>query len=101
MPLAKRVVLWRTRHDRQTFVESVSFVTAQGNVDRVVTPLCVFKRVDGLLELESIHSGVTFEQVQEATGWPLNPAPETPLPSELELDALYAVDPERVRDVEF
>ncbi|HEX6513245.1 MAG TPA: CoA-transferase [Chloroflexota bacterium] len=101
MPTAKRVVLWRTRHDRQTFVESVSFVTAQGNVDRVVTPLCVFKGVDGQLELESIHPGVTFEEVQAATPWPLRDAPQTPAPSQEELAALRAVDPERIRDIEF
>jgi glutaconate CoA-transferase subunit B len=101
MPTAKRVVLWRTRHDRQTFVESVSFVTAQGNVDRVVTPLCVFRGVQGLLELESIHPGTTFAQVQEATGWPLRDAPDTPSPTPDELAALNAVDPERVRDIEF
>ncbi|MFI5267290.1 MAG: CoA-transferase subunit beta [Chloroflexota bacterium] len=101
MPTAKRVILWRTRHDRQTFVESVSFVTAQGNVDRVVTPLCVFKGANGLLQLESIHPGSTFAQVQEATGWPLADAPPTPLPTPVELAALQAVDPDRVRDVEF
>ena len=100
MPTAGRVVLWRTRHDLRTFVESVSFVTAQGNVDRVVTPLCVFRRVDGLLELESIHPGVSFEEVRANTGWPLNDAPVTPPPSPGELAALQAVDPQRVRDVE-
>ncbi|HVA24309.1 MAG TPA: CoA-transferase [Chloroflexota bacterium] len=101
MPTARRVILWRTRHDRQTFVESVSFVTAQGNVDRVVTPLCVFKGLNGLLELESIHPDVTFSQVQDATGWRLAKAPATPLPTQIELAALEAVDPDCVRDVEF
>ena len=100
MPTARRVILWRTRHDRQTFVESVSFVTAQGKVDRVVTPLCVFKSVDGLLELESIHPGVTFAEVQAATDWPLREAPETPRPTAAELEALNKVDPGRVRDLE-
>jgi glutaconate CoA-transferase subunit B len=101
MPTAKRVLLWRTRHDRQTFVESVSFVTAQGNVDRVVTPLCVFRGVDGVLELESIHAGVSFAGVQDATGWELREAPETPAPTPAELAGLAAVDPDRIRDVEF
>ncbi|MDE3076518.1 MAG: CoA-transferase [Chloroflexota bacterium] len=101
MPTAKRVILWRTRHDRDTFVESVSFVTASGNVDRVVTPLCVFRKSDGQLELESIHPGVTFDDVQSATAWPLQEAPTTPAPTQTELAALEAVDPERIRDVEF
>jgi glutaconate CoA-transferase subunit B len=101
MPTAKRVVLWRTRHDRATFVEKVSFVTGQGHVDRVVTPLCVFRGIGGMLELESIHPGVTFEQVQEATGWPLAPAAQTPEPTDGEVRALREIDPKRVRDVEF
>lgn len=101
MPTARRVVLWRTRHDLRTFVESVAFVTAQGSVDRVVTPLCVFVSVDGFLEVDSIHSGVSFEEVQAATGWPLKNAPSTPPPTDAELAALQAVDPTRVRDIEF
>jgi glutaconate CoA-transferase subunit B len=101
MPTAKRVVLWRTRHDTATFVENVSVVTGAGNVDRVVTPLCIFRGVGGLLELESIHPGIRFDQVQEATGWELRPAPETPPPTAAELAALRDVDPKRVRDVEF
>ena len=39
MPTARRTLLWRTKHDPRTFVERVEFVTAVGNVDRVVTPL--------------------------------------------------------------
>jgi glutaconate CoA-transferase subunit B len=101
MPTAGRVVLWRTKHDRRTFVERVDFVTAAGNVDRVVTPLCVFHGGNGELWLESIHPGVTFDQVQEATGWPLEPAPETQAPTEAELQALREVDPDRIRDLEF
>src|SRR5579859_7120489 len=44
MSTANRIILWRTRHDRRTFVEELPFVTGSGNVDRVVTPLCVFRR---------------------------------------------------------
>jgi glutaconate CoA-transferase, subunit B len=101
MPTAKRVILWRTRHDRRTFVDHVDFVTASGNVDRVVTPLCVFRGGGDELQLESIHPSVTFEQVQAATDWPLSPAAVTPTPTEAELAALQAVDPNRVRDIEF
>src|SRR5947209_2506768 len=54
MSTAKRILLWRTRHDRRTFVEELSFVTGSGAVDRVVTPLCVFQRdpVSGRLRVE-------------------------------------------------
>jgi glutaconate CoA-transferase subunit B len=44
MSTANRIILWRTRHDPRTFVEKLPFVTGAGNVDRVVTPLCVFRR---------------------------------------------------------
>ena len=44
MPTARRVILWRTKHDPRTFVERLDFVTAAGNVDRVVTPLGIFAR---------------------------------------------------------
>ena len=39
MPTARRTIIWRTRHDTRTFVAELPFVTATGNVDRVVTPL--------------------------------------------------------------
>ena len=41
MPRAKRTLIWRTKHDRRVFVDRLDFVTAAGNVDRVVTPLCM------------------------------------------------------------
>ena len=47
MPTAGRVILWRSRHHAGGFVERLDFVTAAGNVDRVVTPLCVFQRREG------------------------------------------------------
>ncbi|MBI3732617.1 MAG: CoA-transferase [Chloroflexi bacterium] len=104
MPTAKRTLLWRTKHDPRVFVERVAFRTTGGNVDRVVTPLCVFRRVAGLLQVETIHPGVTPAQLQAATGWPLSVSastPRTPEPSEAELAALDAVDPQRARLIEF
>jgi glutaconate CoA-transferase subunit B len=104
MPSARRVILWRTRHDRRVFVERLDFVTAAGNVDRVVTPLCVFRRVDGWLTVESIHLGVTPDALREATGFPVAVGPETPMtppPSADELAALHALDPDGVVRSEF
>src|SRR5690606_10490969 len=69
MPSANRVILWRTKHDRRAFVERLDFVTGAGNVDRVVTPLCVFVRRDGRLVVESVHPGVTPEYLREQTGF--------------------------------
>ncbi len=104
MPTVKRTILWRTKHDRRTFVEKVPFVTAAGNVDRVVTPLCVFVRRRGQLEVESIHPYSTPDELRDATGWPLDVDDKTPLtppPTTEELAALEAIDPEAVRRIEF
>ena len=56
-------------------------------VSTVVTPLGVLRRIDrfGELFLASVHPGVTPEQVQAATGWPLavsDELEETPRPTE-------------------
>jgi glutaconate CoA-transferase, subunit B len=104
MPSARRTILWRTRHDRRTFVERLDFVTAAGNVDRVVTPLCVFRRRDGRLAVESIHPGVTPETLREATGFPIDidgQTPSTPPPTATELAALALIDPDGVAASEF
>jgi glutaconate CoA-transferase subunit B len=104
MPTAKRVILWRAKHDPRIFVERLDFVTAAGNVDRVVTPLCVFRQVDGHLLVESIHFGVTPDQVRAATGFPVEVGPETPVtapPTDAELAALHEIDPARIVASEF
>jgi glutaconate CoA-transferase subunit B len=104
MPTARRVILWRTRHDPRTFVERLDFVTAAGNVDRVVTPLGVFVRRGEWLEVESLHPGVTPETFREATGFAVEvgaETPTTPPPTVDELAALRMVDPEGIRSSEF
>lgn len=104
MPKARRTILWRTKHDRKTFVERLDFVTAQGNVDRVVTPLCVFRRIDGRLQVESIHPGVEPDALVAATGFPVEAdatTPVTPAPTGAELAALARVDPEGIGFSEF
>src|SRR5215218_6316873 len=79
MPRAKRTILWRTKHDPRVFVERLDFVTAEGNVDRVVTPLCTFAGEDGKLRLESIHPGVTVEELRSATGFEIDVDETTPV----------------------
>ena len=104
MPTAKRVILWRTKHDPRIFVDHLDFVTAAGNVDRVVTPLGVFVRRDGLLQVESLHPGVTPEAMREATGFPVDVGPETPEsrpPNDEELAVLREIDPDGVVRSEF
>lgn len=104
LPTARRVILWRAKHDRRTFVEKLDFVTAAGNVDRVVTPLCVMGRVEGRLAVESLHPGVTAQVVQENTGFPLAIAPacpETPPPTAEELSVISEFDPKNYRLLDF
>ena len=104
MPRAKRTLMWRTKHDPRVFVEKLDFVTAAGNVDRVVTPLCLFRRIDGRLTVESIHPGVTPEQVKAATAFPVEvngDTPATPPATEEERAALAEIDPEGVALSEF
>ena len=96
MPTAGRTILWRTRHDPRTFVAELPFVTAAGNVDRVVTPLCVFRRVDGLLTVESIHPTSSADEVHARTGFSVDVGSESPLtppPTAAERAALREIDP--------
>ncbi len=103
LPTARRTILWRTQHTPRSLVERVDFVTATGNVDRLVTPLCVFKMERDGFVLERIFPGVSAEQVREATGFDYRDSDRTPVlqPTAAELETLHAVDPDRVRDIEF
>ena len=104
LPTARRTVLWRTIHDAKCFPERCDFVTASGNVDAVVTPLCIFEKAKGRLRVKSIHQGVAPDDLRSATGFDLGdlePAPITPEPTNAERTALEAADPEGVRLLEF
>jgi glutaconate CoA-transferase, subunit B len=100
-PNTKRVILWRTRHDRRTFIDKCPIVTASGNAYRVVTPLAVFRKENGSLVLDTIHPYSSYEEVRENTGFPVSPAPFTSPPMEEELNLIREFDPERVREIEF
>ncbi len=114
---------WRilvvTNHDRRRFVERVDFTTTPGYLQgpgareaaglppgtgpfRVITDLAVLGYDDATrrMQLLSLHPGVTRDQVQENTGFPLA-AHElldvTPAPSPKELHVLRSeVDPHRL-----
>ena len=101
IPTVKRAILWRTKHDKRTFVNKVDFITTRGNIDRIVTPLCVFK-FEGTLKLESIHPGVSFKDVAENTGFEMmDPGVVTPPPTIEEIRILRRIDPEDYRSIEF
>lgn len=104
--VARRLVLFRTGHSRRIFVPRVDFVTAPatsppgvhrtGGLSTVVTDLAVleFSRERSRLELGSIHPGVSMEDLQARTGFPLHaphPVPVTPAPEPEELHLLRTV----------
>lgn len=99
LPLVEHAWGWRTEHSPRTLPAEVDFVTAVGNLDYLVTPLCAFEPVDGELAVTAIHSGVSEQTVRERTGWdPAFADPiETPAPTAEELTLLDQVDPHRVR----
>lgn len=103
IPTAKRALIWRTKHDVRTFVKQVDFVTTKGNIDRIVTPLCVFKFEDYGLKLEAISPLSSFEEVQEHTGFDLEKKvyEMLPYPTPEELRMLHRIDPMGLRYKEF
>lgn len=103
IPTAKRAVIWRTKHDKRTFVEKVDFVTTRGNVDRIVTPLCVFKMVKGELILDTVHPTSSLEEIIENTGFEVkyDEIRYTEAPTQQELVMLQKIDPHDYRNIEF
>ena len=68
----------------------------------IVTNLCVmdFGGTDHAIRVISLHPGVTFEQVQEATGFALEQGDmaETPMPTAEQLQIIGSLDPHGIRD---
>lgn len=103
IPTAKRAIIWRTKHDRRTFVEHVDFITTRGNIDRIVTPLCVFKFENGELKLDTIHPTSSLEEVIANTAFPIkyDEIRFTAVPTKEELRLLNRMDPKDYRSIEF
>lgn len=102
--VVRRIVVYRTRHDPRSLPTTVDFVTATGNLDRVVTPLAVFRATRDGLRLEALQPGVTIEEVRRRTGFPVIPTEDCaslPPPTPAERAALDALDPDRLRDLDF
>lgn len=105
------------RHERRRFVDKVDFITSPGWLDggtsrrdrglpaggmfRVVTDLGIFgfDDVTKHMKIVALHPGVTVEQVQDNTGFKMMHDKEiavTGAPTERELEALRALDPDRL-----
>jgi glutaconate CoA-transferase subunit B len=77
------------RQSPRSFVERLDFRTSLGTrVQVVVTDLGIFHLDEGEMRLDSLHPGVTLEQVRTAMGWQPRVADhlaETPAPTDAEL----------------
>ena len=74
---------------------------ADVDLRRIVTNLCVmdFGGKDNAIRVISLHPGVTFEEVQEATGFALEKgdAAQTSIPSPEQLEIIASLDPHGLR----
>ena len=105
------------KHEKRRFVEHVDFVTSpgwlrgnstrrerglpEGGMFRVVTELAVFgfDETTRRMKVVALNPGVTREQVQDQTGFPLVFDSDTTItapPSEREMAVLRAFDPDRL-----
>ena len=112
--LARRTVVL-VHHERRRFPERVRYLTSpgfgtgrgwretvglsRGGPGRVITSLGMFgfDAESGEMVLESLHPGVTLEELRAETGWPVRAAPDlraTPGPTREELDAIRRFDPD-------
>lgn len=103
VPNCKKGFIWRTKHDKKSFVEKVDFVTAQGNVKYVFTPLCTFEKIEGQLWLKDISPLSSLEEIKENTAFEIkyNKVEYMEEPTKEELRLLYEIDPDNIRDSEF
>ena len=110
-----RTSYWVPKHAPRVLVEAVDFVSGVGydrttgrfhDVFRVVTNLAVldFETPDHAMRIASVHPGVSPEQVQAETGFPLVVLADVPVtrePTDVELKLLREVlDPTGIREKE-
>lgn len=103
IPTARKPVIWRTVHDKRTFVEKCDFNTTRGNLYRIVTPLCMFRMEDGRLVLDSVFHYSSVDEVRANTGFEIiaKDIKIEPAPTQEELRHLRAADPKKLRLTEF
>ncbi len=112
-PYSNQVYLYVPRHSRVVFVPQVDFVSGLGHSDKrirgsgpnyLISNLGQFDWIDGEIRLTHLHPGVSLEQIQKKTGFPIRVAQqlaETQPPSDRELKLLREdIDPLNVRKLE-
>ena len=100
--MTNRIILFRLEHTPRVFVENVDFITSAGSsgerIERpggpsmLITNICVmmYQKEDKKFRLESVHPGVTADEVRENTGFEFLipddvPVTAPPTPEQLEL----------------
>lgn len=121
--IGKKLYYWKPDHSPQSMVEKVDFISGAGYLHGgdareclgltggpqiVVSNLAVmdFHPASKKMRLKSVHSGVSIEKIQEATGFDLlmpdGPVPETRPPTEAQVKLIREViDPDEMRKKEF
>ena len=121
--IGKKLYYWNPNHSPRSLVKKVDYISAAGYLDGgdarqrlgleggpelVVTNLAVldFEPVSKRMRLQSVHPGVTLEQVQAATGFELVlPAGEvsiTRVPTQSQVRMIREnIDPDNMRKREF
>ena len=120
--LHQHFICYITKHSKLSFVEKVDYVSAgrglfkdkdrikaglkPGDV-KIFTNLCIFEKnkKTGLLEVTSIHKGVTKKEIQDNTSFKIKykkVLKTTKLPTKKQLSVLRKeVDPLNIRKLEF
>jgi len=112
-PTSDHIYLYVPRHSKITFVEKLDFLSGMGHtperkygrgVNYLISDYGQFDWTNGRMRLTSYHPGVSIEQIQKKTGFPLEIAPdvhETPVPNDEEIRLLREeIDPLNVRKLE-
>lgn len=104
VPRAARTIVWRTRHDTRSIVETCDFVTTRGNVRDVVTPLGHLRMEEGELRIAGWFEYSNLDEITANTGFPILPSADCAQitsPDAQETRALRDIDPTAIRESEF
>ncbi len=103
IPTARKPIIWRTKHDKRTFVKECCFNTTKGSIYRYITPLCIFKMKHGEVVLDSIFPTATLQDVVDNTGFEIkyDEIKYVKSPTQEEMRLLNRIDPNRIRNMEF